>query len=66
MESLWVLIPLSVLLAIVIGAAFWWAGNSGQFDDLDSPAKRILIDDDLPNEDDGTAGKEPASMTERI
>jgi cbb3-type cytochrome oxidase maturation protein len=57
MESLWVLIPLSVLLAIVIGAAFWWAGNSGQFDDLDSPAKRILIDDDRPDEEAASGRK---------
>lgn len=57
MESLWVLIPLSILLAIVIGAAFWWAGSSGQFDDLDSPANRILIDDDRLHKDDATVEK---------
>ena len=46
MESLWILIPLSLVIAIVIGAAFWWAVSGGQMDDLDSPAGRILIDDD--------------------
>jgi cbb3-type cytochrome oxidase maturation protein len=46
MESLWILIPLSLLIAIGIGAAFWWAVSGGQMDDLDSPAQRILIDDD--------------------
>ena len=40
------LIPLSVALAIVIGACFWWASASGQFDDLEGPAYRILDDDD--------------------
>jgi cbb3-type cytochrome oxidase maturation protein len=35
-----------VLLALLIGAAFWWAAASGQFDDLDGPAHRILADDD--------------------
>ena len=43
------LIPLSVVLAFLIGAAFWWAARSGQFDDLDGPAHRILADDDNPH-----------------
>lgn len=46
MEILYLLIPLSVLLVFVIGAAFWWALQSGQFDDLDGPAQRVLMDDD--------------------
>jgi len=46
MEILYLLIPLSVVLAFVIGAAFWWAVSSGQFDDLEGPAHRILLDDD--------------------
>jgi cbb3-type cytochrome oxidase maturation protein len=50
MESLWILIPLSLVIAIAIGAAFWWAVSGGQMDDLDSPAGRILIDDDSPPE----------------
>jgi cbb3-type cytochrome oxidase maturation protein len=48
MESLWVLIPLSLLIAIGIGAVFCWAVSAGQMDDLDSPGQRILIDDDRP------------------
>ena len=46
MDILYVLIPLSVGLALVIGACFWWASASGQFDDLEGPAHRILDDDD--------------------
>lgn len=46
MESLWLLIPLSVLLAFIIGALFWWAAGAGQFDDLNGPGERILQDDD--------------------
>ena len=49
MESLYLLIPLSVLLAFLIGLIFWWATQSGQFDDLDGPAWRILHDDDRVN-----------------
>lgn len=46
MESLYLLIPLSVLIAAIIGVLFWWAGRSGQFDDLEGPGHRILHDDD--------------------
>jgi cbb3-type cytochrome oxidase maturation protein len=46
MEILLLLIPVSVLLVLLIGAAFWWSVRSGQFDDLDGPAHRILADDD--------------------
>ncbi|MFO1323208.1 MAG: cbb3-type cytochrome oxidase assembly protein CcoS [Burkholderiales bacterium] len=48
MEILMLLIPLSVVLALLIGALFWWSVRSGQFDDLDGPAHRILADDDRP------------------
>jgi cbb3-type cytochrome oxidase maturation protein len=46
MEVLMLLIPLSVALVVLIGAAFWWSVHAGQFDDLDGPAHRILADDD--------------------
>ena len=46
MEILILLIPLSVLIAFGIGAIFWWSAESGQYDDLESPGQRILMDDD--------------------
>jgi cbb3-type cytochrome oxidase maturation protein len=46
MDILLLLIPVSLLLLMVGGALFWWTVNSGQYDDLDSPAQRILFDDD--------------------
>ena len=46
MEILLLLVPMSVLLVLAIGALFWWSIRSGQFDDLDGPAYRILTDDD--------------------
>jgi cbb3-type cytochrome oxidase maturation protein len=48
MESLYLLIPLSVVLVLLIGVAFWWSVRGGQFDDLEGPAYRILMDDDRP------------------
>ena len=46
MDILVLLIPLSVVLVLIIGAGFWWSVRSGQFDDLEGPAHRILADDD--------------------
>lgn len=52
--SLYILIPLSVVLVFAIGAIFWWSVRSGQFDDLEGPAYRLLMDDrDPPVAKDG-------------
>ena len=48
MDILYLLIPLSVVLAVAIGVAFWLAVDGGQFDDLEAPALRVLADDDRP------------------
>ena len=46
MEILYLLIPLSVIFVIGIAALFIWSVNSGQYDDLEGPAHKILMDDD--------------------
>jgi cbb3-type cytochrome oxidase maturation protein len=46
MSILYVLIPLALLILGGAVWAFFWAVGSGQFDDLDTPAVRILMDDD--------------------
>ena len=48
MDILFLLIPISL---IIMGIAVWvflWAIRSGQFEDLEGPAHRILMDDDDP------------------
>ncbi|HSD42633.1 MAG TPA: cbb3-type cytochrome oxidase assembly protein CcoS [Burkholderiales bacterium] len=50
MDVLYLLIPLSVVLVFVIGVVFWFALRSGQFDDLEAPGFKILLDDDNPRE----------------
>jgi cbb3-type cytochrome oxidase maturation protein len=45
LEIIYLLIPLSLALLGVAIWGFFWAVKSGQFDDLDSPALRILDDD---------------------
>jgi cbb3-type cytochrome oxidase maturation protein len=63
MESLWILIPLSLAIAVGIGAIFWWAVDAGQMDDLDSPGRRILIDNDRPPATDAaTRTAQPAAQ----
>jgi cbb3-type cytochrome oxidase maturation protein len=49
MESLALLVPLSVGLVLLIGWVFWRALQGGQFDDLDKPGYSILEDDDTPS-----------------
>jgi cbb3-type cytochrome oxidase maturation protein len=46
MSILYVLIPLALLLLGGAVWAFFWAVGSGQFDDLDTPAMRVVLDDD--------------------
>ena len=48
MESLVLLVPLSVPLVFLIGAVFWLALQGGQFDDLERPGHDVLKDDDAP------------------
>lgn len=52
MESVFILIPISIVLVFLIGGFFWWSSKNGQFDDLEGPAYRILLDDDRPKPDD--------------
>jgi cbb3-type cytochrome oxidase maturation protein len=46
MDILYLLIPLSLVLVFVIAALFWWSLKSGQYEDLEGPGYRILMDDD--------------------
>lgn len=46
MESLYFLIPLSIVVITVAVVIFFWAVKSGQYDDIDREGERILFDDD--------------------
>ena len=46
LEVLYLLIPVTLTLALVALGLFFWALHSGQFDDLETPAIRILFDDE--------------------
>lgn len=46
MDIIYLLIPIAIVLVAFGTWAFFWSVNTGQFDDLESPAHRILYDDD--------------------
>ena len=53
-SSMW-LVPLALAMGAVGLAAFLWSIRSGQYDDLDGAAERVLLDEDdrpLPEPDD--------------
>ncbi len=52
MSGLLYLIPIALFLGLLGLGAFMWAMKSGQFDDLDGAAERILHDDDEEEEED--------------
>ena len=58
METIFVLLPLALLIAAIAVGFFIWAASSGQFDDLETPAVRILFDD----EEVAPRAGEPASL----
>ena len=51
MTVLLFLIPLALLLGLGALVAFLWSLRSGQFDDLDGAAHRVLMDDDVEKEE---------------
>lgn len=51
MEVIYGLIPGMLILGLVAVGVLFWAARSGQFDDLEGDAHRILMDDDLDDRD---------------
>lgn len=45
MEFVYIILPFALLLAGIALIAFIWAAKSGQFDDLETPGRRVLFDD---------------------
>ena len=62
MESLFLLIPLSLVIVALAVWLFFRMSDSGQFDDMEGPAHSILMDDDRPKDRaaaPGPAGEPP-------
>lgn len=52
MESLFILIPIAIILVCVAAAIFLWAVKSDQFEDLERQGHNILFDDDEQTKND--------------
>ena len=61
MRILYLLIPMALGVVGVALWAFLWAVRTGQFDDLEGPAYRVLMDNDKVGPDDGKATRAPES-----
>lgn len=48
MDVLYLLIPISLIIVAIAVWVFMWAIRSGQYEDMEGPAHRILMDDDDP------------------
>jgi cbb3-type cytochrome oxidase maturation protein len=48
MPALYIMIPVALLIVAIAIYIFFWAVDSGQYDDLDGPAHSILFDDQDP------------------
>jgi cbb3-type cytochrome oxidase maturation protein len=72
METIFVLLPLALLIAAIAVGFFIWAARSGQFDDLETPAVRMLFDDEEPSRrrtrdlSTSQASKTTADSTRRV
>jgi cbb3-type cytochrome oxidase maturation protein len=58
MSVLYIVVPVALLIVAMAVGAFVWAANRGQFDDLETPALRMLHDDEeraFPAKDRGPA-----------
>ena len=58
-----------LILVFFIGVAFWWSLRSGQYDDMEGPGYRVLMDDDKaarPQRDGESALQAPSDDGERL
>lgn len=60
MEVIYGLIPGMILMGLVGVGVFFWAAKSGQYDDLQGEAHRILMDDDLDDSEPVTKPEQPS------
>ena len=59
MDIIYLLLPIAIILAALIAWLFFWAVKSDQFEDMEGPAHRILMDeDDHIGEQKNTAGSD--------
>ena len=67
MDVIYILLPVALIIVIIIIAIFYWAVKSDQFEDLEGPAHRIIMDDDdiSPKQKPGPANDKDNSTSEQ-
>lgn len=63
MSVLFIVLPLALILAGLGVAAFIWMARTGQLDDLETPAMRVLFDDESSDEPGGACSGERSDST---
>ena len=58
MDSIFLLVPIVIFFVACAVKLFFWAVNSGQYDDLETEGRRILFDDDEPRRPRSAASEE--------
>jgi cbb3-type cytochrome oxidase maturation protein len=58
-DSLYLLIPIALVFCAIAIKLLLWAIDSGQYEDLDKEAWKILAEEDLPRDSEATPGDAP-------
>ncbi|RDE24302.1 cbb3-type cytochrome oxidase assembly protein CcoS [Motiliproteus coralliicola] len=66
MEVIYGLIPGMIAMGLIAVVVFFWAAKSGQFDDLQGEAHRILMDDDLDDLEEVDPKSEAAQTQQKV
>lgn len=64
MESLFFLVPIALIFVAIAIKVLFWAIKSGQYDNLDTEAHRILFDEDEPKSPDADIKVKPESIVD--
>lgn len=64
MDIIYLLLPVALIILLIIIGIFFWAVRSDQFEDLEGPAHRILMDDDA-GDDTNTDTKNSSDKSEQ-
>jgi cbb3-type cytochrome oxidase maturation protein len=59
MEGIFIALPIALVIAIAAVCGFVWAARRDQFEDLDTPPRRMLTDDDPVGSEPAPGGKKP-------
>ena len=66
MDSLFLLVPIALIFCAIAIKLFFWAIDSGQYDDLEKESRRVLFDEDPEKPDDDRAENKRLEMGVKI